>query len=85
MENESAVIFYKPRSLGKSERIFMENPIKPTEYEPEFTASELEVMRAFAIRTGLPWSLELYQQANARLDRQGQKKSVIIERICKVY
>lgn len=30
---------------------------------------------------GLPWSLELYQQANARLDRQGQKKSVIIERI----
>jgi SNF2 family DNA or RNA helicase len=27
---------------------------------------------------GLTWSLELYQQANARLHRQGQKRSVII-------
>lgn len=27
---------------------------------------------------GLTWSLELYQQANARLHRQGQKESVII-------
>ena len=27
---------------------------------------------------GLTWSLELYQQANARLYRQGQEKSVII-------
>ncbi|MFN2746957.1 SNF2-related protein [Bacillus sp. z60-18] len=26
---------------------------------------------------GMTWSLELYQQANARLDRQGQKHSVI--------
>lgn len=30
---------------------------------------------------GLPWSLELYQQANARLYRQGQKKTVYIYRI----
>lgn len=30
---------------------------------------------------GLPWSLELYQQANARLDRQGQVESVIIHRL----
>lgn len=29
----------------------------------------------------LPWSLELYQQANARLDRQGQIKPVINQRI----
>lgn len=30
---------------------------------------------------GLPWSLELYQQANARLDRQGQTKSVIVHHL----
>ena len=30
---------------------------------------------------GLPWSLELYQQAEARLHRQGQEQSVIIHRI----
>lgn len=30
---------------------------------------------------GLPWSLELYLQANARLDRQGQTHQVIIYRL----
>lgn len=30
---------------------------------------------------GLPWSLELYQQANARLHRQGQKDTVLIHHI----
>lgn len=30
---------------------------------------------------GLTWSLELYQQANARLHRQGQKQNVIIHHI----
>lgn len=30
---------------------------------------------------GLTWSLELYLQANARLDRQGQKETVIIHHI----
>lgn len=30
---------------------------------------------------GLNWSLELYQQANARLHRQGQTKTVIIHRL----
>ena len=33
---------------------------------------------------GLTWSLELYQQANARLHRQGQKETVIIHHlVCK--
>lgn len=30
---------------------------------------------------GLTWSLELYQQANARLDRQGQKQAVIVHHL----
>ena len=30
---------------------------------------------------GLPWSLELYQQANARLHRQGQKEKVLVHHI----
>jgi len=30
---------------------------------------------------GIPWSLELYQQLNARLDRQGQTKSVIVNHL----
>ena len=30
---------------------------------------------------GLTWSLELYQQANARLWRQGQKNTVVIQHI----
>ena len=30
---------------------------------------------------GLTWSLELYQQANARLWRQGQRETVIIHHI----
>lgn len=30
---------------------------------------------------GLPWSLELYQQAEARLNRMGQGESVIVHRI----
>lgn len=30
---------------------------------------------------GLPWSLELYQQANARIHRQGQDKTVFVHHI----
>ena len=30
---------------------------------------------------GLPWSLELYQQANARLHRMGQRQSVVVQHI----
>lgn len=34
-----------------------------------------------AVWFGLNWSLELYEQANARLDRQGQTQTVLIHRI----
>lgn len=36
---------------------------------------------------GIPWSLELYQQFNARLDRQGQEHGVIINHLvaCNTY
>jgi SNF2 family DNA or RNA helicase len=30
---------------------------------------------------GIPWSLELYQQANGRLHRQGQNETVIVHHI----
>ena len=30
---------------------------------------------------GLPWSLELYQQANARLHRQGQQQAVVVHHL----
>lgn len=33
---------------------------------------------------GLTWSLELYQQANARLHRQGQKEAVIIHHLVSI-
>ena len=35
----------------------------------------------FALWFGLNWSLDLYLQANARLDRQGQSLPVIIHRL----
>lgn len=41
----------------------------------------LQVGGSIAIWFGLNWSLELYQQANARLHRQGQKNTVRIYRI----
>ncbi len=41
----------------------------------------LQVGGHIIIWFGLTWSLELYMQANARLDRQGQKETVIIHHL----
>lgn len=41
----------------------------------------LQIGGSTAIWFGLNWSLELYQQANARLWRQGQKNTVVIHHI----
>lgn len=42
---------------------------------------KLQESGSIVVWFGLNWSLELYDQMNARLDRQGQKKSVSIIRI----
>lgn len=41
----------------------------------------LQAGGSFLIWYGLTWSLELYQQTNARLYRQGQKETVVIQHI----
>ena len=43
--------------------------------------SNLQTGGNIIIWFGLTWSLELYQQANARLHRQGQNETVIIHHI----
>lgn len=47
----------------------MENPITPTEYEPEFTESELEVMKVFGVKTGL--TMRELKEAARILKRMG--------------
>lgn len=41
----------------------------------------LQAGGSYLVWFGLTWSLELYQQCNARLYRQGQKETVVIEHI----
>ena len=44
----------------------------------------LQIGGSMLVWFGLTWSLELYQQTNARLHRQGQKETVVIHHIlCK--
>ena len=70
---------------------------KGPEQERKWNSGELDVLLAHPASTayglnlqdggnniiwfGLNWSLELYKQANARLHRQGQKKSVVIHQL----
>jgi SNF2 family DNA or RNA helicase len=50
---------------------------------PDSTAYGLNLQAGghIVVWYGLTWSLELYQQANARLHRQGQQKPVIIHHL----
>lgn len=71
--------------------------LKTTEDEDDWNAGKIDILLAHPASTayglnlqdggnhviwfGLNWSLELYQQANKRLHRQGQKQKVIIHRL----
>lgn len=70
---------------------------KGPQEEKEWNSGEIDVLLAHPASTayglnlqdggrniiwyGLNWSLELYQQANARLHRQGQDKPVVVHRL----
>lgn len=73
---------YKPRTLDSSDDIRSWNAgkIQVLLAHPASAGHGLNLQAGgnIIIWFGLNWSLELYQQANARLDRQGQTKPVII-------
>ncbi|MCL6100992.1 MAG: DEAD/DEAH box helicase [Bacteroidetes bacterium] len=73
---------YKPRVLeGKSDIAdWNEGKIQVMLAHPASAGHGLNLQAGgnIVVWFGLNWSLELYQQANARLDRQGQIKPVII-------
>ena len=73
---------YKPRVLeGKSDIAdWNEGKIQVMLAHPASAGHGLNLQAGgnIVVWFGLNWSLELYQQANARLDRQGQIKPVIV-------
>jgi len=76
---------YKPRQLKSSEDIADWNAGKISVLlaHPASAGHGLNLQAGGnnIIWFGLNWSLELYQQANARLDRQGQIKPVIVHHL----
>jgi SNF2 family DNA or RNA helicase len=76
---------YKPRELKTSDDIrdWNEGKIQILMMHPASGGHGLNLQTGGnrIIWFGQTWSLELYQQFNARLDRQGQKKSVVINRV----
>ena len=76
---------YKPEKLEGSDHIkrWNEGKVKFLLCHPMSAGHGLNMQAGgnIIVWFGLPWSLELYQQANARLDRQGQKEVVIIHRL----
>ena len=82
---ERAFKEYEPRMLDseKDIRDWNEGRIRLLLAHPASAGHGLNLQTGGHILVwfGLPWSLELYQQANARLHRQGQTERVIVHRI----
>lgn len=76
---------YKPRQLNDRKDIqdWNDGKVAVLCAHPASAGHGLNLQAGGNIITwfGLPWSLELYQQANARLDRQGQTRSVIVHHL----
>jgi SNF2 family DNA or RNA helicase len=76
---------YKPRTLDSREDIqeWNDGKIQLLLAHPASAGHGLNLQAGgnIIVWFGLTWSLELYQQANARLDRQGQTKPVIVHRL----
>jgi SNF2 family DNA or RNA helicase len=80
-----ALAKYKPRELKKPEDIYDWNhgKVQVMLAHPASAGHGLNLQAGGSIVVwfGLTWSLELYQQFNARLYRQGQDKHVIINHL----
>lgn len=76
---------YKPKKLNDSSDIksWNEGNIEILLLHPASAGHGLNLQYGGStiVWFGLPWSLELYQQANARLHRQGQKEVVVINHL----
>lgn len=76
---------YKPKELKDSEDISEWNkgkiPVLLVHPASAGHGLNLQAGGNIIVWFGLPWSLELYQQANARLDRQGQTENVIVHHL----
>lgn len=85
---KSALKTYKPKTLDSAEQIKEWNAGKISVLlaHPASAGHGLNLQAGgnIIIWFGLNWSLELYQQANARLDRQGQVKPVIVHHMVTV-
>lgn len=79
---------YKPRTLDTSQDIkdWNSGKVQVLLAHPASAGHGLNLQAGgnIIIWFGLNWSLELYQQANARLDRQGQTKPVIVHHMITV-
>ena len=76
---------YKPKELKDSEDIKLWNqgkiPVLLVHPASAGHGLNLQAGGNIIVWFGLTWSLELYQQANARLDRQGQTEHVIVHHL----